>query len=512
MSAFSALWYLDLRRLRTAIRGIVRSPARLLLWIFIGLYLILQIYTRARLTRHTSIFTFDLADPYASAFAGFMIAGFGATLATATNLGRSVAFAEPVDALFYSRSAMNEHVVILWLQLRQLAIGAPRLLFSALIIVVIFARHGVVGPALGLTGIFLVLTVSALPASMLSRRIPRLKSLGYAVAVFGLLIVAGAVAPLVVSLPSLANAVEALGLGRFLIALWHGNTIALGALYGAVVAALVATALWGRDIYPELYASTRMTEAARAQIRSGNVFAMPASRKPTHSSDTYLRGPWVEIWKQAAFLRRANGGVLIGTGAACAVLLGVVAGLLAHKSADLPFFFMLPFLLVVLVIQTTRSVSLAQDIAKPLWWMGDGSTFGKLAAWTLGSTLPLIAFATVVAIAAFALASPKLIPAAVLLVCSTIAASRAIGVLGYALTPSLLDQRGPGMVIRILMFYGACLPPSVLGVLAAIFLHSAQAALLLTSVAFVAEGAASVALATVRFNRGAVEVALDEAS
>jgi hypothetical protein len=512
MSAFATLWYLDLRRLRTAIRGIVRNPARLLLWIFIGLYLVLQIYTRTRLTRYSSAITFDLGEPYASAFAGFLIALFGATLATSTSLGRSVVFAQPVDALFFSRSALNEHVVILWLQLRQLAIGAPRLLFSASLIVVIFARHGVVGPALGLTGIFLVLSVTVLPASMLSRRIPGLKSVWYAVAVCGLLILAGAIVPLVVTLPSLATAVEVLGSGRFLIALWHGNTIALGTLYGTVVATLAATTVWGRDIYPELYASTRMTEAARAQIRSGNIFAMPASTKPTHSGATYLRGPWVEIWKQAAFLRRANGAGLIAGGTAGALLLGAVAGLLAHKSADLPFFTLLPFLFLVLVIQTTRSVSLAQDIAKPIWWMGDGSTFGKLAAWTLGSTLPLIAFATLVTIAAFALASPRLIPTAVLLVCSTIAASRAIGVLGYALTPSLVDQRGPGMVIRVLMFYAACFPPSVLGILTGIFLHSVQAALVLTSVAFVAEGAASVALATVRFNRGALEVALAEAS
>jgi hypothetical protein len=204
--------------------------------------------------------------------------------------------------------------------------------------------------------------------------------------------------------------------------------------------------------------------------------------------------------------------VLIAVGTAVAVLLGAVAGLLARKSADLPFFTLLPFLLVVLVIQSMRSVSLAQDIAKPMWWMGDGSTFGKLVAWTLGSTLPLVAFATLVVVTAFALASPKLILATVLVVCSTIAASRAIGVLGYALTPSLIDQRGPGMVIRVLLFYAACVPPSVVGVLTGIFLHSVQAALVLTSVTFIAEGAASIALATLRFNRGALEVALAEAS
>ncbi len=512
MSALAALWYLDSRRFRSAIRAIVRSPARLLLWVFIGLYLLLQFYTRAFLTHRSFIQTFDVAEPYATAVSGFLIALFGATLASATNLGRSMAFGEPVDALFFSRSAMSQHVVILWLQLRQLATGVPRLLFSAFIVAIYFARGNAVGPVLGLTGIFLLLVVLVMPAALAGRRIPYLKSGWFALALIGLVVLAAALVPLVAPFPKLATLAESLGLGRAVIALWHGNPTALGIIYGAVIAGLAGTALCGSDIYPEFYASTRMLEATRARMRSGSVFSMPASKKPTHSGSTQLRGPWVEIWKQAAFLRRRNGTAFIAGGIAVALFLGCVAGLLARKSADLPIFAVLPLFLVVLVIQTTRSVSLAQDIAKPLWWIGDGSVFAKLSAWTLGSTLPLMGFFTLLTIMAFGLAAPNLVVVSVALVCSAIVASRAIGVLGYALTPSMLDQRGPGMVIRVLLFYAACLPPAVLGVLAGIFSRSAQIGLLVASLALVAESAACIALATMRFNGGALEVALAEAT
>ena len=368
------------------------------------------------------------------------------------------------------------------------------------------------GPVLGLTGIFLLLVTLVIPAALAGRRIPYLRSVCLAFGAFGLLVLAGALVPLVAPFPAVTSAVESLGLGRAVIALWHGNAAAVAIVYGAVVAGLIATTLWGSDMFPEFYASTRMMEATQARIRSGSVFALPASRRPTHSGSTRLRGAWVEIWKQAAFLRRRNGAVFIAGGLAVALLLGSVAGLLAKKSGDLPIFALLPFFLVVLVIQTTRSVSLAQDIAKPLWWMGDGSVFAKLCAWTLGSTLPLMAFFTLATITAFTLAAPKLAAVTVLLVCSAIFASRAIGVLGYALTPSMLDQRGPGMVIRVMLFYAACLPPTALGVLTGIFSHNVQAALLVASLAFVAEGGACIALATMRFNGGGLEAALAEAT
>jgi hypothetical protein len=159
-----------------------------------------------------------------------------------------------------------------------------------------------------------------------------------------------------------------------------------------------------------------------------------------------------------------------------------------------------------------RSVSLAQDIAKPLWWMGDGSTFAKLAAWTIGSTLPVMAFFTLMTVVALAIATPKFVAVIVVLVCSSILASRAIGVLGYALTPSLLDQRGPGVIIRVLLFYLACIPPAALGIVTGILSRNAQIGLLTAALAFAGEGAACIVFAAIRFNGGALEVALAEAS
>jgi Putative ABC exporter len=503
MKSLAALWYLDFHRARNAARAIVRSPGRLLLWAFVGLWFMLQMFARTH-TQRSIFFFHDLADPYATAFAGLVLVLFGLTLGVPTERGRIMAFGDPVDALFLARSAIDERLVLSWLQLRQLLLNSWRIAIGAVFVALYFSRNNPIGAMAALAGIFALLELLMLPTILTGRRTNLLKYFWYLVALVGIGIFAGAFL--------LPGPVERLDLGRALIALWQGNGIALATLYACIVVVLVGSVAGAHDVYPEFYASARWLDTARARGRRGEFFGARTSAKSSRSGTTLLRGPWVEIWKQLAFLRRRNGTIAVSVGAVIAVVLGVVGGLGQLHSAEFGFVGVFTVLPIILIFQTMGSVSLAQDISKPLWWMGGGSTFARLAVWTFASALPAIAFVALAAGTMFAIASPVTIPAYVFALTSLVVVSRAVGVLGYALTPSLVDQRGPGTVVRLLLLYAAAIPPALAGILAGALSRSLPIGITCAALVFLAEGAACIALAAARLNGRGLEAALAEAT
>jgi hypothetical protein len=395
--------------------------------------------------------------------------------------------------------------VVLWLQLRQLALISWRIGFSAVFVSVYFSRGNPVGAIAGLVGVFVLLDLLLLPTALIARRTNMVKYLWCAIAVIGTLVFVGAFL--------LPASIGELGLGRALIAIWHGDRVALAILYACILAVIAGGLARANDVYPEFYASARWLDTARARGRGGGLFSLPASSKVTRSGSTMLRGPWVEIWKQLAFLRRGNGMAIMVAGTIIALALGIAGGV-GQQRAGGGFALIggLTLLPLVLLVQTTRSVSLAQDISKPLWWMGDGSVFAKLAVWTFASSLPAVAFVALTTATLFAIISPARGLLYIVCVSSAVVVSRAVGMLGYALTPSLIDQRGPGMVIRILIFYAASIAPLVLAVTAGFFGRSADLGVACGSLVFAGEGAVCVALAAVRLRGRGLEVALAESS
>ncbi|MGC2129694.1 MAG: hypothetical protein WA629_06310 [Candidatus Aquilonibacter sp.] len=128
------------------------------------------------------------------------------------------------------------------------------------------------------------------------------------------------------------------------------------------------------------------------------------------------------------------------------------------------------------------------------------------------STPRAVAFVALATATMFAVIQPARIPLYVLSLSSMVVVSRAIGVLGYALTPSLVDQRGPGMIVRLLLFYAASIPPAALGVLAGILLRNLPLGVACAALTLLAEGAGAIALATLRLSGRGLEAALAEAS
>ena len=504
MKSIGALWYLDSHRARNALRAIVRSPLRLVVWGVIGLWLALQVFQRVALPRHVFLFH-DLADPVASLIAGLVLVLYGITLARPSGFGRVTAFGDPIDAMFLARSAIDERLAVFWLQLRQLLLNSWRIAFAAVFVGLYFSRANPVGAIAGLAGVLILLELLSLPTVIIARRTVAITYVWYAMAGLGTMLFIGALL--------VPASIGMLGLGRAVIAIWHGDPAALAILYGCIAAAVLAGTVCANDVYPEFYAAARTTETARARLRRGDVLRLPASGKATRSGSTVLRGPWVEIWKQLAFVRRGNGLIVLTAGALIALVLGITGGeLSAQSKGAAPFSIGLTALVVVLVMQTTRSVSLAQDISKPLWWMGDGSTFSKLAIWTLASSLPALAFVALVTATMLAIIDPARLALYVLLVSAVVVVSRAVGVLGYALTPALIDQRGPGMVIRLLILYASAIAPTAAGVVAGLAARSVDTGLLCGALTFLGEGALCILFAVLRLNGRGMEIALAEAA
>ncbi len=512
MNDLAALWYLDMHRLRNTIAGIARKPGRAILWLFFLLWLGFSLWRRLAFA-HRVMLVPDLNEPFATIAAGLAIVVCGFLLESAARTGRTGVFNDPVDAYFLARSSLNEHVVVFWLQLRHLIVDVGRGAFFLLLTVIFYAHSSIGGALLGLLGVLTFMEFARLPAAIVGRRTPAIRYLFRAVCAFGVLVIAGAAAA--IAWPELAriqSATLALGLGRYVLALWHGNFPALTAIYGGAFVLFVLGVAGARDIYPEFYASARFIESFRARLRGGAAASLPASAKPTRSGTTSLRGPWVEIWKQLAFTRRRNGSQIISIGVALSAAIGIGTGFAARRDPHLAIAFVSAVLPMVVIVLGVRSVSLANDLSKPLWWMGDGSAFLKLAAWTLGSSLPIVALLAIAATLAAAIAAPMDIPLFIFASATVPLATRAFGVFTYVMLPSAIDQRGPANALRVLLIYVALIPPVAAGLGLGVLAHSAQAGFIAGLIVFLAEGAIALVIAASRISGRGVEFAFAEST
>jgi len=161
--------------------------------------------------------------------------------------------------------------------------------------------------------------------------------------------------------------------------------------------------------------------------------------------------------------------------------------------------------MVIIFITIASSFGLAEDLRKPLWWMGPDPIWLRLVAWVLATSWRLaicIAIGTVVFAATLGL---SVIAAAGIPIAITIAIYlRSIGLALYALLPSGLDQRGPLAMLRALLTYVFTLPGIAASVLAALLTHSLAAALAAGIVVALGEALGLIAFAAARIQgRGA---------
>jgi hypothetical protein len=490
----ATLWYADSRRIVRSLRSIVRNPLRALGWIFFVLYFGLMFSLR----RDRSVFP-ALHEPYATAIAAGILAFAGFALWGSAKTQRVRGCAEPAETLFLSRSAIAEPLVAAWIYGRYFLATYGRSIIAMLFLGLFYRRSGI-GAIAGFAGLLLAIEMAKIPIAYAARRFRWIPRACLALSIGALMLLAIDMLPLLVT-PMQPLRVFALDLhlGRALIALWHGRPGALASVYGGAM--LLAFIGWrsARDIYPEFYASASFYQSVRMRVREGRAFSMNAahgaSSRQSPSGATRLGGPWVEIWKQAAFLRRRNGTKIVAIGLTAGAVLGGIAGFAQRASHGLGFAILFTLGMLCAIMLAAGSVSLARDIAKPLWWMGEGSLFSKLFAWTVGSALaPIVFLATAIAVAW--VISPSTSFAAVL-ACAIVlpVALRGIATLCYAALPNAIDQRGPGFLLRLLIIYAAIGIALGAGLVIGLVFQSVSLGTVAGIAAFVIEGLAATAFA-----------------
>jgi hypothetical protein len=186
---------------------------------------------------------------------------------------------------------------------------------------------------------------------------------------------------------------------------------------------------------------------------------------------TRLRGALAFVWADAVmFGRRVSppiaalvSGVALAAGAA-------LAALARSDNADAAFGIVIGVVpIMYLTLSVTTGVRLAPALRMPLFWLGDVPLAARLAAWTFGSfwrDAALVAFAVTGYVA---VARTARIPLAVFVtMLGLLALTRAIGLAVFALLPNSLDQRGPGVLLRVWLTFVLLIPPIAIAAIAAI--------------------------------------------
>ncbi len=487
MSDFMTLAYLDFHQLLHRIRAIARQPSRAITYALVIAYFAFLGFARS-LTR-SSVLAVVVPEPFASALMFAFVALLGIIMYGAAS-GFVGVFSSPADARFLCGSHLSEAVVVTWLQLRRCASVVLRTAFAVLFYALILTRAARFGTT-GLIG----LTVIAGTLFTTATAVPMLKARAVLGARFAqttaAAIVAAGLLPLAILLGSLLNpglgpsahAIKTVGAGSAVNALFHGNAIGLASFYGAAGAMLLLSLAAGRDLYPELYASSLRVLAYRQRRRRvpGLVTTERAyQRRPLAPSRIFegARGAWTIAWKEwIAFMRAPGARRMFWFGLLGCAIAGAIFGNVAKQSRD-PLGTALVFgisiaNMVIIFITIASSFGLASDLRKPLWWMGPDPIWLRLLAWVLATSWRLsicIGIGTIVFAATLGL---SVVAAAGIPIAITIAVYlRSIGLALYALLPSGLDQRGPLAMLRAFLTYLFALPAIAATALTALLTHS----------------------------------------
>jgi hypothetical protein len=520
MNDFLTLAYLDFHQLLHRVQTIFRQPGRALVYVLvIGYFVFVSV---ARSHTRMSMFSVVVPEPFASAIMAAFIALLGIIMYGAAS-GFVGVFSSAADARFLCGSQLSEAAVVTWLQLRRCASVVLRTAFAVIFYAFFLPR----GAAFGVTGL-IGLAVIAGTLFTSATAVPMLKlraTVGSRFArTFAAAIVAAGLLPLAILLGSLLNsglapwahAIQSIGAGYAVNALFHGNAAGLTSFYAAAGAMLCLSFVTGRDLYPELYASSLRVQAFRQRRR--RVPGFIATERAYRSSGPLApsrifegaRGAWTIAWKEwIAFMRAPGARRMFWVGLAGCAIAGAIFGNIAIRSRNpLETALLLGSSvanMVIIFITIASSFGLAEDLRKPLWWMGPDPIWLRLLAWVLATSWRLaicIAIGTVVfaAILGLNVVAVTGIPIAI-----TIAVYlRSIGLALYALLPSGLDQRGPLAMLRALLTYLFTLPGIAASVLAAIVTHSLAAAVAAGILVSLAEALGLIAFAAARIQgRGA---------
>jgi hypothetical protein len=518
MSDFLTLAYLDFHQLLHRVQTIFRQPGRALVYVLVAGYFVMIQMLRS----HTRVPVVAVAvpEPFASAIMFSFVALIGVITYGAAS-GFVGVFSSAADARFLCGSQLPEPTVVMWLQLRRCASMVLRTALAILLYA--FVPHAVNFASTGLVGF----TVIAGTLFTAATAVPMLKlraTVGSRFArTFAAAIVAAGLLPLAILLDSLLNsglapwahAIQSIGAGYAINALFHGSAAGLTSFYAAAGAMLFLSYVTGRDLYPELYASSLRVQAFRLRRRRPDFIATERAYKssgPLAPSRIFegARGAWTIAWKEwIAFMRAPGARRMFWLGLfGCAIAGAIFGNIARHSRNPLETALLLGSSvanMVIIFITIASSFGLAEDLRKPMWWMGRDPIWLRLLAWVLATSWRLsicIAIGTVVFAATLGL---SVVAATGIPIAITIAVYlRSIGLALYALLPSGLDQRGPLAMLRALLTYLFALPGIGATVLAALLTHSLAVAVAAGIIVALGEALGLIAFAAARIQgRGA---------
>ncbi len=509
MSALAALFYLEWRQGVNHLRAIVRHPGRLAMYGIVVAYFVLLIWVRSIVRRHAVVPHLD--DPYAAAVLFAYVALLG-SVALAAASGAVATFSGPADARFLIGSQLDERVVLTWLQLRRHATRLLRIAFFLVFYGLLF------GTAVRFAGLSLsvlagTLLLGAVPIPMLQLA-KRSRKLALALS---LTVTCAAVAAAV--LTATAH-VEMHAPAAVTNALLSSRPSALAVFWTIALAAVAASLLFGRDLYPEMYAASLRATSLRASHRRGFSpvrVAFVDAGTPKHAPlFERMNGPWTSFWKEyLAFVRspvlRRWFWLTIAACAVGGVAIGHYALASRHPIAIAASFGISALNLFVIFVAFGSSVALRDDISKPLWWMSLDPLWLRLTAWVTGTSWRVAAYAVAFVLAwSIAMRLPELaffgIPVAIVAAFFL----RALGLALYALFPSAIDQRGPLAMLRTLICYALVGPVALVAAILGFFAHSWALAAIVAFAACIGEAALLIAFAAWRIGWRGLALAQSE--
>lgn len=512
MNALGALLYLEGARLRNFFLASLRQPSRLVLWIAaIGVVIFFSWSRAARSGRATAHVM--LADPFATIVGFAAIAALG-IIAGGAGGGAVGTFYDAADARYLTMSSLPERAVVLWLQLRNSILTLLRLGFAMLMYALFFARGSSAGAFFAMTGGLFLATMMPLPVFEAARHTSRtlIRGIGYALATLSALcaaVVGGALA--FPQLQEISARLIALHVGTVASLLWRGDSHALLALYGAALALLLIGVSAAYDVYPELYEAA-MKFGGGSRRRWLAMHRPEKGRKSASSSSTRASGVWTYFWKERITVSRAPAlRMMFFIELAVGVIGGAIAGVAAKGRPEVLGGLVGGIGAALIILLAASGTSLARDVSKPIWWMGAGSTFAKVAAWcwatSLDSTIVFAGGLTAMSLGSGLRGLLYLgLPAALVLP----PLIRAVGVVTYTFFPSAIDQRGPIAALRIFVIYGCLVPPIAAGILGGIFAHNAMIGFLCAFAVLIVEGSACLWIAASKLEGRGAEFAIAE--
>ncbi len=488
MSAFVVLSYGDRRALINTLRTLRRRPGRAVMWalyaLAIATFAVLKTGPWTRRSGGVPPFAFELWDLWVC---GLAIA-FGVVLATGTARWLGV-FTSRAEALLLMRAAAAPVTVAAYLQARAVSTALAQGLARFAYLIVIGLPSGATLPALAAQVAFF----AAAGAAVVSVALPRALARGAArtaLIVVGWTIAVAAALPLVADALRLARFAGSAALLRRVPAVHPGavlHALSAGDLRALVVPLAIATcatfafALAARDAYPELYTLSLANLDWRERVRSrrgARRFVAAAMSRPKGVRSTTrmrLRGALAFVWADAVMFGRRVSPPVAALIAVIALAAGAALGALARSdNGDRAFGFLLgvvPFMYIT--IASTTGIRLAPALRMPLFWLGDVPLAARLAAWTFGGFWRDAVLVALAVVGYVATARELRIPLAVFVpTLGLLALTRTIGLAVFALLPNSLDQRGPGVLLRMWLTFALLIPAAAAATIAA-FVSSA---------------------------------------